>query len=103
MREFIEDEKLILYEIRKNVGFLRYIVMREGKFMGEFMVNFVILEGKFLESFLEYFLYVIFIYWSVNRIESDVFYGDVERYWGEFFIREKFDDVIYLIYLNSFF
>lgn len=103
LREFIEDEKPTLYEIRKNAGFLRYIVMREGKFTGELMVNLVTSEGKLPESFPEYFPYATSIYWSVNRTESDVSYGDVERYWGEPFIREKLDDVTYLIHPNSFF
>lgn len=92
-----------MYEIRKNAGFLRYIVMREGKFTGELMVNLVTSEGKLPESFPEYFPYATSIYWSVNRTESDVSYGDVERYWGEPFIREKLDDVTYLIHPNSFF
>lgn len=103
LREFIEDEKPTVYEIRKNEGFLRYIVMREGKFTGELMVNLVTSEGTLSESFPEYFSYATSIYWSVNRTESDVSYGDVERYWGKPFIREKLDDVTYLIHPNSFF
>ncbi|AMQ19518.1 23S rRNA (uracil(1939)-C(5))-methyltransferase RlmD [Thermococcus peptonophilus] len=103
LREFIEDEKPTLYEIRENKGLLRYIVMREGKFTGELMVNLVTSEGELPESFPEYFPYATSIYWSVNRTESDVSYGDVERYWGEPFIREKIDDVTYLVHPNSFF
>jgi len=103
LREFIEDEKLSLYDIRKNEGFLRYIVIREGKFTGELMVNLVTKEGTLPESFPEYFPFVTSLYWSVNRSESDVSYGDVERFWGEPFIREKLDDVVYLIHPNSFF
>ncbi|MBP1911290.1 23S rRNA (uracil-5-)-methyltransferase RumA [Thermococcus stetteri] len=103
LRNFIEEENPTLYEIGKNKGFLRYIVMREGKFTGELMVNLVTSEGTLPESFPEYFPYATSIYWSVNRTESDVSYGDVERYWGEPFIRERLDDVTYLIHPNSFF
>ncbi|CAI1492838.1 tRNA (uracil(54)-C(5))-methyltransferase [Thermococcus nautili] len=103
LREFIEDEKLSLYDIRKNEGFLRYIVIREGKFTGELMVNLVTKEGTLPESFPDYFPFATSLYWSVNRSESDVSYGDVERFWGEPFIREKLDDVTYLIHPNSFF
>jgi len=102
LREFIEEEGLSLYDIRRNEGFLRYIVIREGKFTGELMVNLVTGEGTLPEP-ENYFPFVTSLYWSVNRSESDVSYGDVERFWGEPFIREKLDDVVYLIHPNSFF
>jgi len=103
LREFIEDEKLSLYDIRRNEGFLRYIVIREGKFTSELMVNLVTKEGNLPESFPNYFPFVSSIYWSVNRSDSDVSYGDVQRFWGNPFIMEKLEDVLYLIHPNSFF
>jgi len=103
LREFIEDHKPSLYNIRKNEGFLRYIVMREGKFTGQLMVNLVTAEGVLPEEFPGYFDYADSIYWSVNRTPSDVSYGDVERFWGEEFIREELDGTVYLIHPNSFF
>lgn len=103
LREFIEDHGPSLYEIRKNEGFLRYIVIREGKFTGELMVNLVTLEGSLPEEFPGYFDYATSVYWSVNRTPSDVSYGEIERFWGEEFIRERLDDVTYLIHPNSFF
>ncbi|WP_297499744.1 23S rRNA (uracil(1939)-C(5))-methyltransferase RlmD [Thermococcus sp.] len=103
LREFIEDFKLSEYDIKKNEGFLRYVVIREGKFTGELMVNLVTKEGKLPEEFPDYFPYATSVYWSVNRTESDVSYGDVERFWGQEFIREKLGDVVYLIHPNSFF
>ncbi|CAD5245164.1 23S rRNA (uracil(1939)-C(5))-methyltransferase RlmD [Thermococcus camini] len=103
LREFIEDFKPSLYEIRKNEGFLRYIVIREGKFTGELMVNLVTSEGSLPESFPDYFDYADSVYWSVNRTPSDVSYGEIERFWGSEFIRERLDDVTYLIHPNSFF
>ena len=103
LREFIEDFGPSLYEIRKNEGFLRYIVIREGKFTGELMVNLVTSEGSLPEEFPQYFDYATSIYWSVNRTLSDVSYGEIERFWGSEFIRERLDDVTYLIHPNSFF
>ncbi|NJE04080.1 23S rRNA (uracil(1939)-C(5))-methyltransferase RlmD [Thermococcus sp. MV11] len=103
LREFIEDSKPSLYEIRRNEGFLRYIVIREGKFTGELMVNLVTSEGSLPERFPEYFDYADSIYWSVNRTQSDVSYGEIERFWKAEFIRERLDDVTYLIHPNSFF
>ncbi|WP_297509078.1 23S rRNA (uracil(1939)-C(5))-methyltransferase RlmD [Thermococcus sp.] len=103
LREFMEDFNLSRYDIRKNEGFLRYIVIREGKFTGELMVNLVTKEGKLPEEFPDYFPYATSVYWSVNKTESDVSYGDIERFWGQEFIREKLGDVVYLIHPNSFF
>ncbi|NJE11291.1 23S rRNA (uracil(1939)-C(5))-methyltransferase RlmD [Thermococcus sp. MAR1] len=103
LREFVEDFRLSLYEIRKNEGFLRYIVIREGKFTGELMVNLVTSPGKLPPEFPEYFNYATSVYWSVNRTQSDVSYGEIERFWGSEFIRERLDDVTYLIHPNSFF
>ena len=103
LREFIGDFKPSLYDIRKNEGFLRYIVIREGKFTGELMVNLVTKGGALPEEFPEYFPYATSLYWSVNESQSDVSYGEIKRFWGEPFIRERLDDVTYLIHPNSFF
>ncbi|WP_297518877.1 23S rRNA (uracil(1939)-C(5))-methyltransferase RlmD [Thermococcus sp.] len=103
LREFIGDHKPGLYEIEKNEGFLRYIVMREGKFTGELMVNLVTSEGTLPEDFPSYFDYADSIYWSVNRTKSDVSYGEIEKFWKSEFIRERLGDVVYLIHPNSFF
>jgi 23S rRNA (uracil-5-)-methyltransferase RumA len=67
------------------------------------MVNLITKEGTLPESFPSYFPFATSIYWSVNRSNSDVSYGDVERFWGDSFIRERLDDVLYLIHPNSFF
>ena len=103
LREFIGDHKPSLYDIRKNEGFLRYIVVREGKFTGELMVNLVTSEGSLPEEFPAYFDYADSIYWSVNRTKSDVSYGEIEKFWKSEFIKEKLGDVTYLIHPNSFF
>ncbi|AEC52669.1 putative RNA methyltransferase [Pyrococcus sp. NA2] len=102
LREFIEEEKIEVWKIKEDKGFLRYLVLREGKFTGEVMVNFVTKEGE-LPSPVEYFDFADSIYWSINRTMSDVSYGDVEKWWGKEFITERIDDVKYLIHPNSFF
>ncbi|WP_461863288.1 23S rRNA (uracil(1939)-C(5))-methyltransferase RlmD [Thermococcus sp.] len=103
LREFIEDFKPSLYDIKKNTGFLRYIVLREGKFTGELMVNLVTGEGTLPDDAESYFHFADSLYWSINRSKSDVSFGDIEKFWGEEFIKEKLGDVEYLIHPNSFF
>ncbi len=103
LREFIEDYDPALYNIRQNEGFLHYIVIREGKFTGELMINLITSEGPLPEAFPEYFDYADSVYWSVNRTPSDVSYGEIRMFWGKEFIQEKLDDTVYLIHPNSFF
>ena len=103
LREFIKDHELSLYEIGKNEGFLRYIVIREGKFTGELMVNLVTGPGRLPEDFPEYFDYADSVYWSVNRTKSDVSYGEIQAFWRSGFIREELGGTVYLIHPNSFF
>ncbi|AHF81283.1 23S rRNA (uracil(1939)-C(5))-methyltransferase RlmD [Thermococcus paralvinellae] len=103
LREFIEDYNLEPWNLEKSEGFMRYIVMREGKFTSEFMVNLVTNEGSLPEEVSEYFDFADSIYWSINALKSDVSYGEPRKFWGNEFIREKLDDVVYLIHPNSFF
>ncbi|WP_288072458.1 23S rRNA (uracil(1939)-C(5))-methyltransferase RlmD [Pyrococcus sp.] len=102
LREYIEEEKISTWKIREDSGFLRYMVLREGKFTGEIMVNFVTKEGE-LPDPTSYFEFADSIYWSINKSKSDVSYGDVEKYWGKKFIIEELDGTKYLIHPNSFF
>ncbi|NJE08467.1 23S rRNA (uracil(1939)-C(5))-methyltransferase RlmD [Thermococcus sp. M39] len=103
LREFMEDYNLEPWDLEKSEGFMRYIVMREGKFTGEFMINLVTNEGPLPEEVSEYFDFADSIYWSINASKSDVSYGEPRKFWGSEFIREKLDDVVYLIHPNSFF
>ncbi|WP_048165875.1 23S rRNA (uracil(1939)-C(5))-methyltransferase RlmD [Palaeococcus pacificus] len=103
LREFIEDFKLEPWHLEKSEGFLRYIVLREGKFTGEFMVNIVTDEGDLPEEVESYFDFADSLYWSVNNTKSDVSYGEPRRFWKKEFITEELDGVTYLIHPNSFF
>ncbi len=101
LRDFMADHSLQPYDLHAHRGFLRYIVLREGKNTGEFMVSLVTTEGT-LPDPSNYFS-ADSIYHSVNSTLSDVSYGEPRRYWGSEFIRERLNDVIYLIHPNSFF
>ncbi|NPA47657.1 MAG: 23S rRNA (uracil(1939)-C(5))-methyltransferase RlmD [Thermococci archaeon] len=107
VRDLIESsgapKEEMLYDIRRGTGFLRYMVLREGKFTGELMVTLVTSEGEFPEDPSSYFEYADSVYWSVNRTKSDVSYGEVRRFWGGRFIEERIGGVTYGIHPNSFF
>ena len=101
LREFMADHDVPPYDLRTHEGFLRYIVLREGKNTGEFMVNLVTTEGT-LPDPTQYFS-ADSIYHSVNSSLSDVSYGEPRRFWGKEYITERLNDVLYLIHPNSFF
>jgi len=101
LREFISDYSLQPYDLKTHEGVLRYIVLREGKNTGEFMVNLVTAEGE-LPDPTPYFS-AHSVYHSVNSTLSDVSYGDPVRFWGKEYITERLNDVQYLIHPNSFF
>ena len=103
LREFIEDFGIQLWDLRRSEGFLRYIVLREGKFTGELMVNLVTSNGELPEEVSQYFSFADSLYWSINNTKSDVSYGEPKTFWGREFIREVLDNVVYLIHPNSFF
>lgn len=54
VHEWARKEKLEPFNLHKHVGFLRHLVVREGKNTGERMVNLVTAEGSIpKESFIE--------------------------------------------------
>jgi len=103
LREFMKDFKLEPFNLRKSEGFLRYIVLREGKFTDELMINLVTSKGKLPEEVENYFDFAHSLYWSINETKSDVSYGRPEKFWGEEYIKEKLNNCRYLIHPNTFF
>ncbi|MDN5358457.1 MAG: tRNA (uracil-5-)-methyltransferase [Candidatus Diapherotrites archaeon] len=101
LREYMDDHKLQPYNLKTHEGFLRYIVLREGKNTGEFMINLVTTEGG-LPDPTPYFS-ADSIYHSVNNTLSDVSHGEPIRFWGAEYIKERLKEVLYLIHPNSFF
>ena len=103
LKEFIRDFKLEPFNLRKSKGFLRYIVLREGKFTGELMINLVTYKGKLPEEIKNYFDFANSLYWSINETKSDISYGKPEKFWGKEYIEEKLNGIRYLIHPNIFF
>lgn len=102
LREFMKDFELKPWDFKKGEGFLRYMVLREGKFTDKLMVNLVTTKGEMPEV-ENYFDFANSIYWSINNTKSDVSFGEIERYWKKAFIQERLNDITYLIHPNSFF
>lgn len=103
LKKFMEDFKLAAWDLKKHLGFIRYIVLREGKFTGELMVNIITSNERDLpEEIINYFD-ADSIYWCVNDKISDISQGYAKKFWKNKFIKERLKDVFYLIGPNSFF
>lgn len=81
VRAWAVKENLPTYHLRSHRGFLRYLVVREGKNTGQRMVCLVTAEGAFpTESFVaalqESGVRVDTAVWSVNAGLSDVAWGE---------------------------
>ncbi|WP_457741948.1 23S rRNA (uracil(1939)-C(5))-methyltransferase RlmD [Thermococcus sp.] len=105
-RNFLAETGLRPWNLKRKIGDVHYLQVREGKFTGEVMVNLIAhLEpfGDVIETFRDYFSSADSIYWSLKRDKRDDPRGEPKLVGGEPFIRERIADVLYLIHPNSFF
>ncbi|WP_297458603.1 23S rRNA (uracil(1939)-C(5))-methyltransferase RlmD [Thermococcus sp.] len=106
LRNFLEETDLKPWNLREKSGEVHYLQVREGKFTGEVMVNLIAhtkpSEGV-LEALKDYFSFADSLYWSLKRDDRDDPRGEAELIAGEPYIRERIEDVVYLIHPNSFF
>jgi 23S rRNA (uracil-5-)-methyltransferase RumA len=93
------------YDYLKHEGYLRYIVLRQARFTGEVMVNFVVSKP---ENRFNFVLYDI-----LEEVDSsslilssglaDLNYGQTFQTLRKGFITETFDGIDFMITPNSFF
>ncbi|MGC9079288.1 MAG: 23S rRNA (uracil(1939)-C(5))-methyltransferase RlmD [Nanopusillaceae archaeon] len=111
-REFLKKNNLEPWDVRRNEGFARYIVIREGKFTNERMVNIITYKTDKLDYYKKLFLefyeeiseYITSFYWTINEKVTDVSYGDINyNLAGDKYIKEKALDNLYYISPNSFY
>jgi 23S rRNA (uracil-5-)-methyltransferase RumA len=110
VRTYCTLNNIASYDLIKHTGILRYLVMRQGKYTGDFMVNLVsapaeesVIAGvadavsvrcKGVSTFL----------WSVSDRLSDDSQAHIQKvFWGDGFISEKLNGIIFKISPHSFF
>ena len=106
LREFLEETSLRPWNLREKTGEVHYLLVREGKFTEEVMMNLIAHvkpSGEILEAFRDYFSFADSLYWSLKRDKRDDPRGEAELVAGEPHIHERVKDVVYLIHPNSFF
>lgn len=107
MRHFMERRGIRGWDNMKHHGFLRYMVIREGKFTNERMINIVTYKGafKFVDELIDsYRDLATSIVWSINPTISDISVGSEIRYlYGEDHLEEEIGGYRFYIHPNVFF
>ncbi|CAI1493716.1 23S rRNA (uracil(747)-C(5))-methyltransferase [Thermococcus nautili] len=106
LRDFLAETGLGPWDLRRKAGDVHYLQVREGKFTGEVMVNLIAHRKpseEIVEAFQDYFSFADSLYWSLKADDRDDPRGEPLHVAGSHFIRERIDDVVYLIHPNSFF
>jgi len=98
-------EKIEDYDYLRHEGYLRYIVLRQARFTGELMVNFVISkpENRFGFELYDFMEEVDSSSLILSEGLGDLNYGEIFQTLKKGFITETFDGIDYMITPNSFF
>jgi len=98
-------EKIEDYDYLRHEGYLRYIVLRQARFTGELMVNFVVSkpENRFGFTLYDFMEEVDSSSLILSGGLADLNYGDIFQTLKKGFITENFDGIEYMITPNSFF
>ncbi len=103
IRDLSQRLSIPFYDFVNHEGYLRYVVIREGKFTGERMLSFVTkTRDKKILKLMEHFDEESLI-WIVNETKSDVSFGDVISWRNKSYITEKLGSITYKIGPNTFF
>lgn len=110
VREIVKGWNLTVYSTKIHEGYLRHLVIRDGKKTGELMVNVVTtyewqeVMQNLTKLLLKYFPEITTIVNNVTARKSMVAFGDSEKvYHGTGVITEKLGDFTFHISANSFF
>ncbi len=105
VKDIVRDSGLKDYNYLKHDGYLRYIVLREARFSNQIMINFVTATNdENIKTVMDKVSSLSeSVIWSVNSSKSDVSFGEVKGSLKSQYIRERFDNISYLIGANTFF
>jgi 23S rRNA (uracil1939-C5)-methyltransferase len=106
-REWAREEKLQAYDQATQEGYLRHLVVREGRNTGQALVQLVTARGERFDrerliEVLTEFPEVGSIHWSVNRGVAEVTNLPTELLWGEDAIEEEIGGLRFRVRPNAF-
>jgi 23S rRNA (uracil1939-C5)-methyltransferase len=107
VREWAQEEKLPAYDQETHEGYLRHLVLREGRNTGQLLVQLVTSRGERFDrerliEVLTEFPEVKSIHWSVNRGVAEVTNLPTELLWGEDAIEEEIGGLRFRVRPNAF-
>jgi 23S rRNA (uracil1939-C5)-methyltransferase len=107
MRDWAREEKLPAYDQETHEGYLRHLLIREGRNTGQALVQLVTARGERFDrerliEVLTEFPEVRSIHWSVNAGVSEVTNLPTELLWGEDAIEEEIGGLRYRVRPNAF-
>jgi len=107
MQAWAREEKLPAYDQETHEGYLRHLVVREGRNTGQALVQLVTASGERFDrerliEVLTEFPEVTSIHWSINEGVSEVTNLPTELLWGEDAIEEEIGGLRYRVRPNAF-
>ena len=107
LRDWAREEKLTAYDQETHEGYLRHLLVREGRNTGQALVQLVTARGERFDrerliEVLTEFPEVRSIHWSVNRGPAEVTNLPTELLWGEDAIEEEIGGLRFRVRPNAF-
>jgi 23S rRNA (uracil1939-C5)-methyltransferase len=107
VREWGREEKLEAYDQAEQTGYLRHLVVREGRNTGQALVQLVTAPGErfdtgYFVEVLRRFPEVRSIHWSVNDSPAEVTNLPTKLLWGEEWIEEEIGGLRFRVRPNVF-
>ena len=107
VRDWAREEGLVAYEQSEHTGYLRHLVVREGRNTGQVLVLLVTGPGEkferdYLVEVLRRFPEVRSVHWAVNDGPSEVTNLPTTLLWGEDAIEEEILGLRYRVRPNAF-
>jgi len=107
VRDWAREEGLEAYSQADNTGYLRHLVVREGRNTGQALVQLVTAPGETFEP--GYFVDVVrrfpevrSVHWSVNDTPAEVTNLPTRLLWGEEWIEEEIGGLRFRVRPNAF-
>ncbi|HSP74023.1 MAG TPA: 23S rRNA (uracil(1939)-C(5))-methyltransferase RlmD, partial [Gaiellaceae bacterium] len=107
VRDWAREEGLAPYDQAEQRGYLRHLVVREGRNTGQVLVQLVTAKGEHFDR--DYFVEVLrrfpevrSVHWSVNEQPSEVTNLPTELLWGEDAIEEELCGLRFRVRPNAF-
>jgi 23S rRNA (uracil1939-C5)-methyltransferase len=107
VRDWARGDRLVAYDQSEHTGYLRHLVVREGRNTGQVLVQLVTAAGEKFDTggfvdMLRQFSEVRSIHWAVNETEAEVTNLPTQLLWGDEAIEEQLCGLRFRVRPNAF-